>query len=217
MVDEKFVKAGGSVWKHVVVGYSKCNTFETSWRSGLEGKKKALQQTIREKISGCDVDVPVLALGGGEIEPPPPSQDEHDGLEKLWDFLAEADKLDTSQLQPFEGLDKKWEKMIEAKELAEQRAKAALIYVAVLLKLFVLCASLFWRHMMLPTWLSVLMFNFPGLWDEALILAAFVYWIGPKDVTYSLKHAYVTWVMPKVQPYIDEYLGPAAAGKAKAE
>jgi len=39
MVDEKFKKAGTSVWEHVVVGYSKCNNFETSWRSGLEGKK----------------------------------------------------------------------------------------------------------------------------------------------------------------------------------
>ena len=34
MVDEKFAKAGGSVWNHVIIGYSKCNSFETSWRSG---------------------------------------------------------------------------------------------------------------------------------------------------------------------------------------
>ena len=40
MIDEKFVKAGRSVWDHVIVGYSKCNAFETSWRSGLEGTKK---------------------------------------------------------------------------------------------------------------------------------------------------------------------------------
>ena len=30
MVDEKFAKAGSSVWEHVVIGYSKCNNFETA-------------------------------------------------------------------------------------------------------------------------------------------------------------------------------------------
>ena len=146
MVDEKFAKAGTSVWKHVVLGYSKCNNFETSWRSGLEGKKKSLQATIKEKIKGCDVDVPVLALGGGEIEPAPPSQDEHDGLERLWEFIDAAEGLDTAQLQPFEGADVKWQKMIDAKDKAESQAKAALIYVAVLLKMFVLGTLLFWRY-----------------------------------------------------------------------
>lgn len=36
------------------------------------------------QVPNCKVDVPVVALGGGEIEPAPPSQDETDGLEKLY-------------------------------------------------------------------------------------------------------------------------------------
>ena len=36
-----------SCWKHVVVGYSKCNAHETSWRSGLAKKKKDLQAERR--------------------------------------------------------------------------------------------------------------------------------------------------------------------------
>lgn len=42
-------QAGTSVWEHVIVGYSKCNSHETSWRSGLEKKRKELCQAIQEK------------------------------------------------------------------------------------------------------------------------------------------------------------------------
>ena len=212
MVEEKFQKASSSVWEHVVIGYSKCNGHETSWRSGLEGKKKSLQASIKEKMSSCAVDLPVIALGGGEIDPPPPSHDEADGLEKLWEFLDAAPPLDTSQLQPFEGADVKWQKLIDSRDEAEAKAKAALIYLAVLFKLFLLTTLLFWRHMMLPAWLSLLLFNFPGLLDECCIVGAFVYWVGPMDTFYSLKHAYVTWVQPKIAPYIEQYVSSVSGG-----
>ena len=216
MVDEKFKLAGTSVWEHVVVGYSKCNTHETSWRSGLDGKKKNLQASIREKIAGCEVDVPVLALGGAEIDPPPPSHDEVDGLEKLWEFINESEALDTSQLQPFEGADVKWQKMIDARDEAEARAKAALICVPLLIKLFILSTCLFWRHM-LPMWHSIFLLNMPGLVDECAILALFVYWVGPQDTLYSLKHAYTMWIGPRVEPYIEAYLGPTWLAPKKKE
>ena len=57
-----------------------------------------------------------------------------------------------------------------------------------------------------------------GLLDEAVILAAFVYWVGPQDVLYSLKHAYVTWVQPKLEPILRDTFGThatAAMPKAK--
>ena len=34
--------------------------------------------------------------------------------------------------------------------------------------------------MMLPAWLSLLLLNMPGLYDEALIMGTFVYWLGPQ-------------------------------------
>lgn len=206
-VDEKFAKAGRSVWENVVIGYSKCNAHETTWRSGLESKRAAIQKTLRDKIPSCKVDVPVLPLGGGEIEPAPPSQGEDDGMEQLWQFVASATPIDTSNLQPFEGVDVKWEKMVQAKDEAEARAKAAVIWTVVMLKISVLSAGLFWRHMMLPSWLSMLLLNLPGLWDEVALLALLVYWIGPHDVMYSLKHFYAQYVWPKLEPHVAQYLG----------
>ena len=78
--------------------------------------------------------MPIIALGGGEIEPAPPSMGEPDGLEKLWDFIASSGPLDTSDLQPFEGDAEKWQKLIDEKDEAEAKAKAALIYAAIMVK-----------------------------------------------------------------------------------
>jgi len=191
-----------------------------SWRSGIEVKNMSLQNAIKDKIVSCSATIPVFALGGGEIEPLPPNADEADGLEKLWEFLECADSLDTSQLQPFEGADVKWQKMIDARDDAEAKAKAALIYVAVMLKLGMLSATLFWRHAMLPSWLSLLLLNLPGVIDEFLILAIFVYWVGPYDVAYSMQHFYLTWVQPKAQPYIEmvkPMIGAVSAETKKKE
>lgn len=104
----------------------------------------------------------MIALGGGEIEPPPPSQDESDGFEKLWEFVCDAKPLDTSKLQPFEGADVKWQKLIDERDAAAAEAKAAMIYGYVMIKVALLTCLLFWRHMMLPQWLSMLLLNMPG-------------------------------------------------------
>ena len=202
MVDEKFSKAGTSVWGHVVVGYSKCNAHESTWRAGLEAKHKALREAIKAKVPNCDVDLPILVLGGGEIEPAPPSQDESSGVEQLWQFLANAPELDTSRLMPFEGVDVKIQKLIEERDQAAAQAKAAIIYIAVVLKLVCVLALLFWRHMMLPAWLSMLLLNLPGLYDELAIVAGVVYWIGPQDVLFSAKHFHRQWVQPLVRTYL---------------
>ena len=202
MVDEKFSKAGTSVWRHVVVGYSKCNAHETTWRAGLEAKRKALREAIKAKVPNCDVDLPILVLGGGEIEPAPPSQDESSGVEQLWQFVASAPELDTSRLMPFEGVDVKIQKLIEERDQAAAQAKAAIIYIAVVLKLVCVLALLFWRHMMLPAWLSLLLLNLPGLYDELAIVVGVVYWIGPQDVLFSAKHFNRQWVQPLVRTYL---------------
>ena len=45
---------------------------------------------------------------------------------------------------------------------------------------------------MLPAWLSLLLFNFPGLLDECCIVGPLCGWRASMDTFYSLKHAYVT-------------------------
>jgi GTPase SAR1 family protein len=210
MVSEKFAKAETSVWKNVVVAYSKCNAHETSWRSELASKKAKMQATIREKLASCDIDVPVLALGGGTIDPKPPSAEMTDDFEQLWEFVCAAQPLDTTRIQPFEGADVKWQKIIDAKESAEAQAKAALIYFVVMLKVALLVISLFWRHFLVPKWLAVLMLNFTGVYDELIIVFLFVKWVGPSDVYYSALHSYKMWLEPKVGVYVDQLHAAAA-------
>ena len=82
-----------------------------------------MQATIREKLASCDIDVPVLALGGGTIDPKPPSAEMTDDFEELWEFVCAAQPLDTTRIQPFEGADVKWQKIIDAKESAEAQAR----------------------------------------------------------------------------------------------
>jgi len=205
MIGEKFAKAEKSVWNHVVICYSKCNAHETSWRSGLAKKKKDLQAEIRNKVATCDVDVPVLALGGGSIEPAPPvatEADASDGLEALWKFVENAEPLDTSTLQPFEGADVKWQKIIDQKDEAELRAKAALIWLAVLFKFVMLGVALFWRSWLLPGFVGYALLNMPGIYDEAVILVLFAKWLGPKEVMYSVQHFGKEIVFPLASPYV---------------
>ena len=65
----------------------------------------------------------------------------------------------------------------------------------------------------------------PGLIDETLIIGGFVYWVGPMDVFYSLKHAYKQWIAPKIEPHAKKnwallraaYLNSAPVGKPKEE
>merc|ERR1719198_942457 len=165
-----------------------------------------MQAEIRAKV-GCDVDVPVIALGGGSIEPAPPvasETDPKDGFEALWRFVEEGDPLDTSKLQPFEGADVKWQKIIDAKDEAELRAKAAMIWVAVMFKLALLLGALFWRSWLLPSFLGYFLLNLPGIYDEAVILVLFAKWLGPKEVMYSAQHFLKEWLVPFAKPYTEK-------------
>ena len=86
-----------------------------------------------------------------------------------------------------------------------------------MIKLGFVVATLFWRHMLLPSWVSLLLLNFPGILDEVLILAAFIYWLGPADVAYSVHHTYQKWVLPKVEPLLEVYAPALVQPKAKKE
>lgn len=160
MIGEKFAKveSGSKVWEHVIIGYSKCNEHDVSWRSGLASKRTAMQAAIRQRVAGCEIDLPVVNLGGATLHPKPPAQiNEASGFDQLWQFLQSRPPLDCSELQPFEGPDVKWEKMVNEKDLAEAKAKAALVYTAVLLKVATLLGFLFWRAFLLPRFFAFLL------------------------------------------------------------
>jgi len=209
MVHEKFAKAGHSVWDHVIIGYSKCNAHETTWRANFQGKASQLREAVRKAIkkkcgesAEVTADFPVIPLGAGELEPSGPSNDEHvKNLERLWEELDKRkdSPLDTTDLQPFDGADKKWEKLINEKEAAEQKAKAALIYVIVCTKLASLLGILMLRNHILPGWMSFMLLNFSGMYDELLIISLIVYLLGPKDVASSVSIACEHHVTPRIK------------------
>eukprot|EP00928_Gymnodinium_smaydae_P090118 TRINITY_DN73967_c0_g1_i1.p1 TRINITY_DN73967_c0_g1~~TRINITY_DN73967_c0_g1_i1.p1 ORF type:complete len:441 (+),score=99.65 TRINITY_DN73967_c0_g1_i1:37-1359(+) len=236
MVDEKFARADQNVWENVVIAFTKCNAHDVSWRSQLARKKSEQQKAIQQRIPRCRIDVPVLALGGGEVvaERSASSADAEerdrdgrgrsrsrsprrplklrrgrtlqdlansatDDFELLWRFLQEAAPLDTTRLQVFDGPDRKWQRAIAARDEAEARAKAALIYLGVVMRFASMLAFLFWRSCMVPEWMSTFfLLNYPGPLDEIIFCIVFVYVVGPTDVWYSVQHFYRIWIKPKV-------------------
>jgi len=163
MIGEKFAAAGDghSVWRHVIVAYSKCNAHDFSWQAAIGKKKKDLQAAIRAKVPSCDMDLPVITLGGAKIKNSGVSASsldkEKEGFDALWSFLQSAGHLDCTKLRPFEGADVKWEKMVKAKDRAEAQARASLVYAAVLAKVAGFLVFLFWRAYMLPRFLAFML------------------------------------------------------------
>jgi len=222
LVDEKFRAGGRPVWDHVAVAFTRCNEVDSTWRRDLAKKRMEMQQGIRDETS-CTVDVPVFFLGGLQPErhPARPRAGPSEGrsrsrsrsplrgrdpganssvtiseFDKLWQLISQATPLDTSDLQPFHGADVQWERMLRRQDELEAEAKAARIYLGVVARLAVLLAFLYWRASMVPDVVGRLLLNLMGPFDEVCIILFLVFWIGPSDVFFSLRHAYRTWLQP---------------------
>ena len=202
MVDEKF---GSTVWDHVVVGYSQCNAhLAEGWMTDIDKKRSELQAEIRRKIPGCEVDVPILTLGGGYPEADYVAQAEGGAeFDELWSILDNAEPLMTDELKPFEGAQwRQFEMLVKRKDDAVARADAAAGYMVVLFKFGVLLMLLFWRSALLSTWLSILFLNVPStVLDEAIIFGGMVTMIGPSKCWYSLLLCYEQ----HAAPYLGEW------------
>lgn len=106
MLEEMFSETDGAVWSHVVVGFSKCNTHETTWRAKFEDKCTELQ-TLVKSVTRCTVDVPVLPLGGSELADAPCAGDAATELcnqcDVLWRTISDMGQLDTTRLRAHDG------------------------------------------------------------------------------------------------------------------
>jgi hypothetical protein len=232
MIDAKFAETGEEVWKHVVVAYSKCNPHDSTWRAGMKSKKVKLLAKIHEEFpKSAGIEIPIIALGGGvkgNADGSPLGDVESAGdFEELWKKIEAAPLLDTTRIEPFKGIDRQYEDMINAKNKAEARAKAAMIWFSVVFKVGVVCFFLFFRAFMLPGWMGMVLLNFDGMLDELVLIGVVVWLIGTQDVTYSLKHVYDMWIKPRIGPVHDQVKGlyqrytgkqaaPSKAAKVKA-
>jgi len=218
MIGEKFAKAESSVWSNVVIAYSKCNEHETSWRAGIAKKKAELQQRIKAAIPECTVDLPIVSLGGGELDPPAPSAPSATkGYEELWGHVMSMPPLDTAKLQPFEGQDVKWQKLVDSRNEAEARAAAAMTHMRVVALLIALLGFFFWRALILPnfpmgTMCSMCLLNIPGTaLDELALFLFVVHRMGPTHTWYSISHFSQQLVLPVVRQPLEKGLTSAEA------
>lgn len=208
MVSEKFAEAGSELWKSVIVAYSKCNDHDYSWRANLEQKKKKLQESIKQKIPSCTVDIPVIALGGVDlIDKNNASADlpkTSPAFEELWQFLQSAAPLPTTELKVFEGEYAKFEKIIKDKEAAEARLDARKDFITVIVKILVVKFVLLMRSLLIPNLLSIFVLNDSGgIWDEVLILLVVCYCIGLMKVWLALKIVYEDYIEPYAGPHLE--------------
>merc|ERR1712178_301680 len=63
MLQTMFRQSGKNFWDHVILCYTRCNTCEKAWKMGIDQKKAAMQNAIREQF-GCNQDVPIVTVGG---------------------------------------------------------------------------------------------------------------------------------------------------------
>eukprot|EP01050_Picozoa_sp_SAG11_P008644 SAG11_NODE_772_length_7254_cov_1.857582_2_plen_139_part_00 len=126
-------------------------------------------------MQGCDLDIPVIALGGGTLEGWEPAEDAgKTDFDVLWETLQSAEPLSTEHLQPFDGAAwRQFEAVIQARDEAMARAAAATAYMSVAVKLAVVLGFFFWRGFLLPSWISIFFLNLPGTsFDELLVRLA---------------------------------------------
>lgn len=206
-LDAKFHEVGSAVWDHVIIGYSKCNEFEDTWRANFQRKKTELQQTIKEKIPSCKIDIPIVALGGlkndqKKVEGKPGSE-ENTGFEQLWKFLSDEKKgnLSTESLMPFKGIQEVLRDEILARDEALHQVALLNIYTDVMFKLLLFLMFLFIRNGILPAWMSmILLLNSPYIIDEVILVSCFLWAVGPRDVWGSLQVFYDKWIKERLFP-----------------
>jgi len=92
-------------------------------------------------------------------------------------------------LQPFEGTAERFRKVAEERDAANARARATLIYGVVCIKLLLVLTVLFIR----PSWV-----NPNTVFDELIVVAIFVYFIGFTDFLNSLRVGLEQHIYPRL-------------------
>lgn len=192
MLDEIFANSNKSVWDNIIIAYSKCNECEIAWRSELEIKKAQLNTEIQKRIKGCERDLPIITLGGLNVETPTSDDD----LNTMWKTFSTKDPISTQDLKPFEGSFAKYRKLVKERNDLEVKYNASLIYPGVVMRIMGLLIFLSSRSIILKPPLNLLLLDIRGPWDELACMGALVHSIGLENCIYSLEHGYNIWIKP---------------------
>merc|ERR1712093_35306 len=98
MLDAKFPT--NDVWKNVAVAFTRCNACDRTWKAKVKDREEKMKDIIKEWFpKSAGIDVPTFYLGGLTE---PEEDGESPQFQKLWEFIQSRERLDTSNLQPFE-------------------------------------------------------------------------------------------------------------------
>lgn len=217
MLDSKFPTS--DFWNNVIVAFTKCNACDKTWRLKTKRIGQNTEEIIRQMFPRSQgVQVPIIHLGGLTEDD---ADVEDGGFEKLWDFIKSRNRLDTSNLLPFDDSFRKYKKAIDERNKAEALAKANRIYGRVVSMLVLALLFLVARAWFVPEILMWFTLNSEWmgltatLWDEILFFVACVYYIGPQDVWNSLQLFYEYWLQAHVEVHIEPLLARVFGNERK--
>jgi hypothetical protein len=167
-LETMFSQANRDVWRHVIIGFSRCDPADRGWRTDLQVKIEELQAEVRRRFPNCQVNIPVIPLSGAD-EPGQDISQEHN-FERLWDFLQKSPDLLTANLQEFEGLNMKLRRVVKERDALQRLNDMRKNFLPVACNVILGLMCLYMR----PDFL-----NLSGMIDELFITACGVYSMGP--------------------------------------
>jgi hypothetical protein len=196
-----------TIWNHVVIAYSKCDSDSRGWRCNLSNKKQQLQKEIRKRFPTCQVDVPVLTLSGVNFKTDVDKKTKprtrtkinrekvinDSELEAFYQIVNNSNAFSTSNIQKFKGLDVRLEQFIQTRDLEQRLNNARLCFNVVMFQIVMLLFCLLIRNMITP------FLNINGMMDELLIFMGFVYLVGPVKCSDWSMIAWKDYITPKLK------------------
>jgi energy-coupling factor transporter ATP-binding protein EcfA2 len=195
------------IWNNIIIAYTKCNEFDFSWRNNLDNKKLAIQDSIKSLFPTCQINIPIIALGGIQLNELELTKDEKlcvikpdtkKDLRFLYKFIQETKPINTKVIKVFKGPYQKYESIINKNDLLEAKLDARKQFNTIIFQFIILYLLLIIRSLIIPSFLSPLFLDFEGLYDEIIIVSLVIQCIGWTKTVLVSKLVYTDYIQPKL-------------------